>query len=77
MIMNGIDNTRNKSSTLELSALNNASDQFLFITELLSVLLVCCATFNNHVLIVYYDSKFTKYLSYNKFVFICSNALCG
>ena len=69
MIMKVIADARSHCSTLELSALNDASDHFLqrkkeypFITELLSVLPIRCATFNNHVLIVYYDSRFSKCL---------------
>jgi len=69
MIMKVIADTRNNSSILELSALNDASDHFLqrkkeysFITKLLSVLPIRCTSFNNHVLIIYYDSRFNKYL---------------
>ena len=57
------------ASILELCALNDASDHFLqrkkeypFIIELSSVLPIHCPTYKNHVLIVYYDSRFSKWI---------------
>jgi len=68
MIMKVIVDAKN-NSVLELSALNDASDHFLqrkkeypFIIKLLNVLPIRGTTFNNHVLNVYYDSRFSKFL---------------
>ena len=70
MTMKVIANAKSTSSTLELCALNDASDHFLqkkkkysFIAELSSVLPIRCPTYNNHVLIVYYDSMFRKWMT--------------
>ena len=62
-----VNNSDNKSSTLELSSLNDTlfnfkrqKKDYAFVVKLLSVIPLSTATYNNHVLIAYYDNRFCK-----------------
>lgn len=62
-----VSNGDNKSSTLELCSLNDTllnlktqKKEYAFVVKLLSIIPLHTNTYNNHVLIVYYDSRFSK-----------------
>ena len=62
-----VNNGHNKSSTLELCSLNDTlvnfkrqKKDYAFIVKLLSTVPLHSTTYNNHVLIVYYDNRFCK-----------------
>ena len=62
-----ISDDDNRSSTLELSSLSDTlfnfkrqKKDYAFVLKLLSVIPLSTTTYNNHVLIVYYDNRFCK-----------------
>ena len=62
-----VNNGENRSSTLELCSLNDTlvnfkrqRKEYAFVVKLLSTVPLHTTTYNNHVLIVYYDSRFCK-----------------
>ena len=62
-----VNNGDNRSSTLELCSLNDTllnlkrqNKEYAFVVKLLSTIPLHTNTYNNHVLIVYYDSRFCK-----------------